>query len=225
MKRVVVMAVVAVLVSALAYAQEVTSVNAVGYIKADQEPDTFALKKADFEQLDGGTNVIGDVLDPTTLPSGTKVYTWDAMAQQYNTVVETVVTFGGTRWNPGTTVLERGMSYWLSIPNTAPSTVEYTVLGEVPEDGTIDVILSPGYSFVAYPYPTEMSITNAGFPAASGDKVYYWDGGWQSETYVTFGGARWSPGGLTFTYGQGFLYNSTDVSPKTWTVTQPYSLD
>lgn len=228
MKRIVAAMLLVVLFSAVAQAQgPVRSVNAVGYVKVSQAQGKFELMRADFDQIGGGTNVIGDVLDPTTLPSGAKVYLWDPVGQEYGET-ETIVTFPApTRWSPGTNVLERGMAFWLKMPDTAPLSNEFSILGEVPEDGSASVVITPGFSFIAYPYPVEVLISDAGIPATSGDKVFYWDGtDWQSETYTTFPApAKWTPGTYTFSYGKGFLYKSNAGTPQSWVVTQPYSLD
>ncbi len=214
-------AMVAMVVMALgAHADTVTSVNVVGYVTAEQAKGTFELMAIDFDQFEG-TNVIGDVLDAASLPSGTIALLWDAAGQEYG-ATETVITFPETRWDPGTNTVDRGDAFWLKMPASAGDTNLVSTVGEVPDYET-GVVLVPGFSFVSYPYPASVEIGSAEIPAKSGDAVLWWDGaGWQSETYVTFPTTKWDPGTYVLEIGKGFLYKSGASTNKMWTPSVPY---
>ena len=135
MKKIVIVALAAVLVASVASAQtQVLSRNAVGYTKVTADRDAFALVRNDFVPL-SGDNTPSNLFGLTTFPTNTTIYVWDGPNTKYN--LETIVyqkAAGSLVWSPGSNVLDPGMGFWVKVPSDAPSN-EYTafMMGEVPD--------------------------------------------------------------------------------------------
>lgn len=209
-----------------AAADEVTSVNGVGYVKKTVERGSVYLLTANFYDMSSGT--VADVLDPNSLPVGTVVNFWDPAGQEYG-ATETLVGFPSFGWSPGTNMVDLGTAFWLSIPNGAPNpSYELTLAGEIPLDDTNSVALVEGFNFVAYPYPVELGLTDPkmGLSPQVGDTISYWvpGTGWQTETYVAFPTEGWTPGTFMTVLGEGFIYNSKATGQTVvWDATRPFS--
>ena len=253
MKRVLMMALVVVGVAGLfAVAQEVTSVNAVGYVKLTL-PEGFSQVRNDFINLDGEDatpeNVFGD-----KLPVGTTLYVWDAAGNSYleaSYAVRSIVVDPGpppvfqtvTNWGGDAITLDQGVGFWCGIPLGAGAQ-EVAVMGEVPDVGvgnTTPVTVLEGFNLIAYPYPNDKAWTEtelATVAPAVGDTVYVWNGSQYLEsTYavrsiVVDPGpppvfqtvTNWGGDDITLTVGQSFWYKKASAGPADWDAAQEYDL-
>jgi len=221
MKRLVLAVIVAAAALALfCYAQtnQVLSRNAVGYVKVTCPRGGLVLVRMDFESLDGSDLHAEDVFGDQ-LPIGTKIYKWDPTLASY---VMDNKTFAGWGTN---IVFERGMGFWISVPDSAASN-EYEVymMGEVPDRFTAPtstVNISSGLTLVGYAYPTDILWTNTTLAkqAQIGDKLYYWDGTNYVLNNKTFAG--WADPNLVITPGMGFWFKTSNDT--NWLESKPYT--
>jgi hypothetical protein len=199
----------------------VTSVNAVGYSKVDLPRDKFVMLACQFEQIDGSTNTITKVL-PGPLPDATQVFLFDAASQTYTEEFYDEA----IGWLPGTSEMGRQSSVWIKIPaSSASATQEVVVAGQVPMTNATVSVVRPGFQLLAYPYPVDLVVTNAGFQGSDADQLFYWNPStetWKEEFYDEAIG--WLPGDTVVKTSQGFFYKSTSSTNKMWVATRPYSL-
>lgn len=208
--------------SALA-ATNVLSRNAVGYVQVSVETGKLTLARMDFEPLNGVpfaiTNLIGD-----QLPSGSSVLLWDKSAQSYIPVNKTRSGWG----SGGTTIIQRGESFFLRGPGSGSSS-GYTVylMGEVPDSitaPTSTLAAVPGLGMYGFPYPVQVHWTNT-FLAKSaiiGDTLLIWD--YDDQSYVPVNKTRsgWSDPSVVIKPGQGFWYRNIGGQIE-WKEPKPYS--
>jgi len=226
MKRFGIAASVLCLTTALALAQstsEVTSVNAVGYLRVSVPSNALALVTLDFEYLGDGnftvTNLIGDQLGT----SGDTVFIWDRVAKKYN--IESRGRFG---WSPGTNVIRRGDGIWLK--NTAVTAKEVVFTGEVPDSNTAPTTTLQNLTAidaVGYAYPADVAFTNTTLckNSKNGDTLFLWDV--VTQNYVIYSNGRfgWNPSvdAVTVKMGEAFWFKT--ATPTNWTEAIPYNLN
>lgn len=210
-----VVAVMLVAFCAVAATNEVTSVNAVGFIRTTVPQSGWALVALQFSRLDAGATVtVADVFPDA--PNGSRAWYYRSGAWASETKG-----FGG--WVPGTNEFIRGDALFLNAPSDQ-GTVEYTVMGEVPgassgPDST--VVVEGGWTLMGFSYPSDIALTNTTLDAqaVSGDRVWWWDSGWLSTT-KGFGG--WDIPTLVLNAGEGYFFNNTSATFD-WTETKPYA--
>jgi hypothetical protein len=219
MKRYGVM-VVAMLAAAICAvgATNVTSVNAVGFIKTTVADGEWALIALPFEQLDGKVAVtVNDILPDA--PDGTLAYYYKDGSWQ----AESKLAFVG--WDPGTTEFIRGDAIFLKAPE-GMGPVSVSIMGEVPSaltapDTTINV--NTGWTLLGFAYPSDIVLedTSLGQNASDGDSIYWWnqqDQKWEGISKLAFVG--WDPAGMVLKAGQGYFFNA--ASGFSWMENKPY---
>ena len=133
-------------------------------------------------------NLIGN-----QVPPGSQFIRFDSGTQAYLPTI-TQDRFGS--WGPaGTTVLSRGVAYWLCIPPqgglVSNSSYEVTLSGTTPSAATtIEAITN--YNAMGYPYPVDCIWSNTALAVAcpNGSYVYFWN-----SEYTTFYGGQKSTKG------------------------------
>ncbi len=213
MKRLVATGLVAVCVIAVAFGAEVVSENVVGFITVSAQAGKYTLVCAQFDSLDTASPTIVDVLG-TNVPDSTVVYTYNGSTYVAETFYE------GYGWDPGTTVIDRDMGFWLYSSGDH----DFILKGEVPDYDT-PITLAAGYQLMGYPYPAGEAVTNTviGSNAGDGDVIYLYNG----TTYVPYtyyDGYGWDPEGLVFPESGGFWYFKNSVGSTNFNETPPYSL-
>jgi len=247
MKRVLMIALVATGVCgllAVAQAQdEVTSVNAVGYVKI-VATQGLTMVREDFITIDGAdatpSVVIGD-----QLPLGSKIYTYSGgtygVPEEYKEITSGFPpVVSGTNWVPNTATLDPGAGFWVSVPQAAAAaSYDLVLMGEVPNNPTSTVPIAEGLNLVGYAFPadTKWVETDLAQKAALGDKIYIWDPA--AQTYlppqeykeITAGfppvvvGEDWPDTNLVITVGQGLWYKrGAGEGTLDWVETRPYDL-
>ncbi|MEI7850853.1 MAG: hypothetical protein WCH86_03390 [Kiritimatiellales bacterium] len=222
MKRFIVPAVIASLISGAAFAQStqvVSSVNVVGYNQIAILSNQFVMVAMDFDN--GTNNTVNGLFG--TLPTGSSVSIWDsapAPAGQKWVVVNKI----RTGWNPSanaTNVIPAGSGVFIK---GAFATNIY-LAGNVPTNTTMPVITASNlYKILSYPYPVDMTLTNTllGKGAATGDSISLW----VSNKWSVFNKIRtgWNPSTATnvqLKVGDAVFYKA--VTNRTVNELRPYT--
>jgi len=201
-----------------AMAEDVTSVNVVGFNKIAIGPGKLALVTLPFESFGDSTlqDLVGD-----QLPVGSSAFIWDRATKSY-------ISAGRTKAGWSTTdVIYRGDGFWLKNGGVATNFVSF--MGEVPAEynnaATTTIAQLTGINAVGYAYPTDVVWTNTTLSQASvvGDSLFLWDE--VAQTYQSYGKTKagWNtPAGLTISAGRAFWIKTTATID--WTEVAPYSL-
>lgn len=220
MKRICVLALMVVFLAAAAMAEEVKSVNVVGYVRVEGEAGNYDLLGIQFDDLDVLNPTVTDMFGTSSVPDSTQVYIFNGTG--YN--VETFYGPGWWGWDPGTNVLDRVTGLWLY----APQNHTYTLCGEVPDYDT-PIQLNQGYQLMCYPYPAGVALSNTvmGANAQDSDQIYVFDGSTYVD-YTYYAGYGWyeganPAGGTVLEVGSGFWYYKYSGSTNL-TETKPYTL-
>lgn len=168
-------------------------------------------------------NLIG-----TQVPPGSQFIRFDPVAQAY---LPTITRDRYGSWGPaGTTVLARGVAYWLNIPPqgglVSNSSYSVTLSGTIPSVATT-VVATTNYNAMGYPYPADCIWSNTALAVASpnGSYVYFWN-----PEYTTFyqgmkstKGTGWPPTvGGTLEAGLGFFLKSAGTNVVSVVEPLPY---
>jgi len=255
------------IISGAASAQSVSSANVVGYIQVTSpSSNRFSLISAPFNSgnENSGLTLI-DVFGTNQLRQSSlavrcdKIITWDVGEQRYVQYAQkpdglfySTANFTGAPTNP---VVKRGQALWILAPSATYAPVEKSlyISGDVPNDEFYDISIvgnsGAPFSFIANPYPVEMSIhslintnhgANANALAVRADKVRLWDDASQQYVYLALKASTTVPAvnnkwlyASSFTAteapeimvkpGQGFWYQTTNAF--NWVMERPYSLD
>ena len=196
---------------------QTTSDNIVGYVKQSTE----AGLQMQGIQFTGGSDVTVQGLYGSTLPVGSKVYTYTAGVGPYDIATYNAGFFGlPDSWDKDI-VLGLGSAVWVQLPAGA-STVEVVQAGEVSSDASVDISIVTGLQLLANPYPVQTTVQNAGFSPTVGDKVYvYTDGSYDIATYNAgfFGLPDSWDKDIVIPAGAGFWYQAADN--QTWSASSP----
>ena len=198
--------------SSLAQAETVTSVNAVGMVRISVNSGQLTIVNFPFS-TDGDTDYsVSELFD--NLPNGTRVHFW--IDQSWVTESK-----GRGGWSPNTTPITRATAMFIDVPSDEPEpTYEVIFSGVVPGSNEMTSVLpiESGLNLISFPYPTAVSILEAGFTPGNGDAVHFWTGtSWATES---FGRGSWSPGTTVIQPGQGFFYASG--GNYVWESNKPY---
>jgi len=174
----------------------VTSVNIVGYIKADLPSNQFVFAAVNMNAV-GGTNQVFGPSVGDQLPVGTAAYFWNVASQKWDKVSKAAASKGG--WGATSNRLVAvGEAMFLNCPTNA----SINLLGEVPLQATSLVTLASGYNALGYMYPVDIAWTSTalsvGLPVGSALNIWNvtsqkWDkvskaavskGGWGAATNI-----------------------------------------
>ena len=182
------------------------------------------LIRNDYEGTPGEmslANLIGN-----QVPPGSQFIRFDSGAQAY---LPTITQDRYGSWGPaGTTVLSRGVAYWLNIPPqgglVSNSSYEVTLSGTIPSAATtIEAITN--YNAMGFPYPADCIWSNTALAVASpnGSYVYFWN----SEYTTFYGGQKttkgWPPSvGGALEAGVGYFLKTAGTSVVSVVEPLPY---
>jgi hypothetical protein len=178
----------------VALAEDVTSVNIVGYKKHTLESGKNYLVSSQFNSIDG-TPITPHTLIGDQLPYGSKLHHWNAKLQpspNYESSERVLITspfppFAVVEdgWN-GSVVLDGTKGFWLQVPGPTGTIYEVAFLGEVPQDDSVTNIVAEGNTMLAYPYTADIAFSNTTLYANSnyGDKMHFWDDA--TQAYISY---------------------------------------
>jgi hypothetical protein len=224
-KSVLLMAGVCLLSGMTAFADPVTSVNAVGVTKVDL-PVGFSLLACPFNAV-GGQGLSLDEMFGTSLPDLSAVFVY-----VNGTGYVSYYYYAGDGWrddgaNPvGSSKVLRGEGFWVYTPEVVSN---LALSGEVPASavGTNRIDLVQGFQLVSFAFPQDVAVGDSGLNPRDLDVVfkyingayvsfYYYDGdGWRDD------GAN--PVDLTFRPNEGFWYMSEAAATNTWEQKKTYT--
>jgi hypothetical protein len=199
---------------AAADAQQVYSVNAVGYVNVTLVAGYNLLNNP----LNGTNNVVTTVIP--VAPEGSSLLTWNSLAQDFNQADVYLGGWANGDGDPSTRVLSPGQGFFLQNNSGASATI--TFVGEVPQ-GALTNKITTGFGFYGSIVPQSAGLTALSFTGLEGMSYYPWvkaiqDYG-QSYTYL---GGGWvngdgDPSDPVVGVAEGFLLSSPgDVN---WTRT------
>jgi hypothetical protein len=169
---------------ATAVAQNVYSVNAVGYVNVTLVPGFNLVANP----LDGEDNTIPALF--ANVPGATIVYKFDAASGAFIPNVKNIIT--GAWGDPDMTLLP-GEGAFVKIPGTEEVVV--TFVGEVMQSSThtLSVTLPAGFSIASSQVPQAADLDTLGFPAEKQDIVYKWNGAGYDPFIVNVITGAWTP--------------------------------
>lgn len=196
----------------VASTNEVTSVNAVGYIKINVEANKLKMIGTQFIDMNTNSPTVKDVLGTNGIPSGTKVYVYNSGYSSES--------FSFGNWVPGTNVIDRTMGFWIKCGTTT----NFVLKGEVPAVNKA-VLVKSGLQMISYPFPVGTYFTNTvvGKNAGAGDKAYFYETNGTYSSY-SFSFGSWVPSTLYLNPGDAIWYKSGASTNKILSETVPYSL-
>ncbi|NQT94496.1 MAG: hypothetical protein HQ559_17200 [Lentisphaerae bacterium] len=214
-------------------ADDVKSVNAVGYVKTQIPDGDWALISLPFLTMDEDvTFTIEDIIPASANLVSTKA--WFYRGGQW--VAETLAQSGpSVVWSPGTNEFLRGQdSLFVNISTADDQPYDLTVLGEVPGDNnlsqTTTVVVAGGdWTLLGFGYPINVLVTNTELntKAESADKIWTWNpdsDAWEvTATYLQSGPTlAWSPADAELQAGRGYYYDHTGGTLMNWVQDKKY---
>mgnify|MGYP001313683036 CR=1 FL=1 len=159
------------------------------------------------------------------VPPGSQFIRFDAGQQAY---LPTITRDRSGSWGPGgTTVLERGVAYWLRIPPqgglVVSSHYQVTLSGTIPAAATT-VPVRPQANPIGYPYPVTQYWTNTQLAKScpQGSSVSFWDPISRIFSTAARGTRAWVPATNKATAGQGYFVNFKSLVPTNIVEPLPY---
>jgi hypothetical protein len=180
--------------AATSMAQNVYSLNVVGYINLTLQPG-FNLVANQLDADGYFTNNYVTNVFSTNLPSGSAIYAFNAASGLYSTI-----TWNGKKWfgslAPVNTALAPGQGVFVSLAGSSPVTI--TTVGQV-NQGTYSVPLVPGLQIVSSIAPIAGDlITNLNYVPTANDAAYLYNATTQLYSTRTFNGKKWFGGGSPY---------------------------
>ncbi len=211
-----------VAVGVFAATNDVTSVNAVGFVKTTVPDGGWALISVPFEDIDGsGTMTISDIVPKASNLSKAWIYrngAWMSSDTYYDAM---------PGWYPGTNEFIRSDAIFINAP-VGGGDIDINANGEVPGDyaPTSTVVVADGWTLMGYPYPADITLeaSDLANKASNLDKIWHWNqssGMWESIATYYDAMPGWYPTNVTLRAGEGYFYNSTGGGFD-WTETKPY---
>ncbi|MFA5689416.1 MAG: hypothetical protein WC959_09775 [Kiritimatiellales bacterium] len=254
-KWVILLASASIAAGIFAESNTVTSANILGYVKVDAPPagafDILSLvqfsKENDEINIQDAISNLNELNASTTWENADKLYVWTGTSyKQYGLYADGTDVFwmgdDASRWTlpfvpamPATITLRRGNAVWYTTGNNAVP-AKILISGDVFMDSSFNTEVYAGFSLIAYPYSSDisladLSISNATASSTWGnaDKLYAWTGTsykqyglYDDGTSVFWMGddaSRWTlpfvpatPATNTISLSKGFWYES--VSEK-----------
>jgi hypothetical protein len=217
-------------------AQEVRSVNTVGFYKVTIPPaGKFVMMAMAFDQVGsdpatGGANTFLDVFGTNQLRQHTvaanadRIYRWNGLTYDiFNQRVNGLFYKSGAVTNPP---INAGDAFWIQSPGSATSNRDIVIAGQVVEVATNIQKVAVNFNMLGYPFSSDVGINQMGFRAAVGskwhnavpanaDRLYVYNGsgydiyGLKSNGWATTTGyAAAPPTTNTLRLGQGFWYQA-----------------
>ena len=169
-KTLLIAAVVGAVSMATASAQEVTSVNAVGYVNKELAPGFNLISNP----LSNGNNALAEVIPSP--PDGSQVFLFQN-GQWTSSTFSSLL--GG--WT-GTLNLPVGVGFFFNHVGSEAVTV--TFVGEVLQGDDTNKTVPEGLSIQGSLVPQAGALTtDLQFPGADGDVVYSWNGAWATASF------------------------------------------
>jgi hypothetical protein len=168
-----------------AVAQNVYSLNVVGYVNVTLTANQLSFLSLPVAPVDGNFNITNTIV-LNDAQDGAALYKWAGTGWDPNLYLW----YAGIGWSPNT-VLSNGTAFFL-LP-AASGTL--TFVGQVPQ-GALSYKIPAGLSTLANQVPV-----SANFPGASvgndGDAIYLWNAtthGWSSTLWLYYAGTGWDNG-------------------------------
>jgi hypothetical protein len=181
-------------------AQQVFSVNAVGFVNVPVPPGFSMIANP----LNAPTNTIPALF--AGVPDGTIIYKFDGTSFSVN-----ALDLG--EWSAPTQELKPGEGAFIRNPGTAPFTV--TFVGEVVQGNQSNPIPA-GFSIVSSAWPSSGKLdTDLKFPAVDGDIVYQFSNAQNTYVIHALDLGEWSAGVPTPAVGESFFVKK--VAAAAWT--------
>jgi hypothetical protein len=202
-----------------ATAQNVYSVNVVGYVNV---PINHGLQIIGNPLLATDNSITGLFINNSTnngasSPAlGLTVYTWSGtgFVSDHNDTY-------GAGWTPNPSLqLAPGTGFFVS---NGGATFTNTFVGTVVQGGSTNVV-GNHLSLQSSQWPVGTNVVPLGLNANSGDTIYTWNGSGFSSFHLDTYGAGWSPAGPLCSVsngpligvGQGFFYSNGSGAPFNW---------
>jgi len=183
-------------------AQQVFSVNAVGFVNVDVPRGLSMIANP----LVAPTNTIAALF--ASAPDGTTIY-------KYNGTAFTINTFDLGEWGLPNDTLVPGEGAF--IRNTSPAAFQVTFVGEV-KQGALSHPIPQNLSIQSSEVPQSGKVaTDLGFPASEGDTIYRYDNTAGAYVIHTLDLGEWSGGEPVPKVGESFFVRKVDSKP--WTRT------
>jgi len=183
-------------------AQQVFSVNAVGFVNVDVPKGLSMIANP----LVAPTNTIAALF--SSAADGTTIY-------KYNGTQFSINTFDLGEWgNPNDTLVPGEGAF---IRNTSPAAFQVTFVGEV-KQGALTHPVPQGLSIQSSEVPQSAKVaTDLGFPADDGDTIYQYDNAAGAYVIHIWDLGEWSNGEPVPKVGEAFFVRKVDN--KAWTRT------
>lgn len=189
--------------AAMAMAQTVYSVNAVGYVNVTVQPGQFALLA---NPLNAATNTLDGVL--VDAPNNTQVFKFNPDGSY------SIATKRLGKWN-GVTDFTLNPGEGFFVKNGTATAMMLTFVGEVAQGTNVAVNVPAGFSMLGSAIPQAGKLTtDLKLPAKSNDKVFLFKNG--SYDIFTYRLGKWSPSEPEIEVAQGFWFNA-GTTGTTWT--------
>lgn len=206
---------------ACSMAQNVYSVNVVGYVNVTLASSQFTCVANPLDATMGGTVANGNNINNLfqNMPDGSYIQVFDGVANDYTT---TYTYYDGYGWDPNTGVnVPPGKA--VMFYNTGASGQAVTFVGQVPQGAySVGTITASQFSQIGSPVPIGGNITNSldrvGMVPTDGDYVQLFSGpanDW-TTTVTYYDGYGWDPLATEIAPAQGFFYYRTG-STYSWT--------
>jgi hypothetical protein len=162
----------------VALAEEVTSVNIVGYKKHTFVSGNLYLVASQFQSIDG-SEITAETLIGDQLPYDSQIFFWNAKkagGPGYESSQRVNIPFVQDGWSE-TLKLDGTKGFWVSVGGPTGLTYEVAFLGEVPQMEGITNVIAGTITMTAYPYTADVAFTNTQLFAQSeeGDQMFIWD--------------------------------------------------
>jgi hypothetical protein len=189
-------------------AQQVFSVNAVGFVNVDVPKGLSMIANP----LKAATNTIAALF--ATAPDGTTIYKYDGASFSINT-------FDLGEWGRPDDTLIPGEGAF--IRNTSTAAFQVTFVGEVSQ-GALTHPIPQGLSIQSSEVPQSAKVaTDLAFPATDGDTIYQYDNAAGAYVIHTLDLGEWSSGEPVPKVGESFFVRKVDNKPwtRTFSVNTP----
>jgi len=178
----------AVLISASAFAQTVSSANIVGYSKKDMTIGGTIIATPQFPAADTNGVTLADAF--SGLESGDKAYAWNGLNYTIYTYYGSYGWYDGSNVSSDDVLITQGTAVWLQ----AVASTNVIMSGDVPSASSVTNTLAAGLNLIGNAYPVALKLDDiSGSGIASGDKVYAWDGS-SYAIYTYYGSYGWYDG-------------------------------